>query len=155
MIYVDIDGVVADFNSACVKYTGDTYRKENWEILDKISGLFYTLDVLPGARQGINRLAREIPCGYEYLGAPPLPTGTLVTAQQDKVRWIREVFQDFYAQVNLVSSRHYKKHWCRSKHDILVDDMHDNIQQWELAGGIGILHKDWNSTINQLKEIYK
>ena len=36
---------------------------------------------------------------------------------------------------------------------ILIDDTAKNIEDWESAGGIGILHTDAFSTIAKLKEI--
>ena len=37
--------------------------------------------------------------------------------------------------------------------DILIDDYPSNIRAWEKAGGIGILHTDAQSTIQQLQTI--
>jgi len=36
---------------------------------------------------------------------------------------------------------------------ILIDDRADNINQWEAAGGIGILHTSASNTIEQLKKL--
>ena len=36
---------------------------------------------------------------------------------------------------------------------ILIDDFASNIKRWEAAGGIGILHKNANDTIQQLKQL--
>jgi hypothetical protein len=36
---------------------------------------------------------------------------------------------------------------------ILIDDRADNISDWKNAGGIGILHKTANQTINELKQL--
>ena len=36
---------------------------------------------------------------------------------------------------------------------ILIDDFASNIKRWEAAGGIGILHKNANDTIQQLKKL--
>jgi hypothetical protein len=35
----------------------------------------------------------------------------------------------------------------------LIDDRKDNIEAWEQAGGIGILHTDADNTINQLNKL--
>ena len=39
------------------------------------------------------------------------------------------------------------------KPNILIDDYMKNIREWEAAGGIGILHTDASSTINDLKKV--
>ena len=36
---------------------------------------------------------------------------------------------------------------------ILIDDRDRNIEQWVSAGGIGILHKDFNTTILELEKL--
>jgi hypothetical protein len=37
--------------------------------------------------------------------------------------------------------------------NVLIDDHKGNIRDWESAGGIGIVHTDAASTINDLKKI--
>ena len=53
---------------------------------------------------------------------------------------------------------------CRSKDkqlhmvqpgDILIDDLVKNIKRWEEAGGLGVLHRNAEDTIKQLKMIYE
>lgn len=152
MLYIDIDGCFADFNKACIQHTGSPYRKDCWSTLDRVPNLFSTLEVIPYSWMIISFLeARNIK--YELLGALPLLTEKLVTAQRDKVQWVRDRL-DIDVQVNLVASRHYKKYFCKNE-DILIDDLPDNIKQWEEVGGIGILHTNWDDTIERLKEIYK
>ena len=46
-----------------------------------------------------------------------------------------------------------KKREFANKNSILIDDLKSNIQEWKASGGIGILHKNTNSTISQLKDI--
>jgi hypothetical protein len=47
----------------------------------------------------------------------------------------------------------WKKKEYATPTSILIDDRADNINQWEAAGGIGILHTDAASTIAKLKEL--
>lgn len=154
MLYLDIDGVLADFNKACIEYTGKSYHKDCWSTLEKIPNLFYNLDLIEGAQEGMDYIENILGVPCSFLGALPLPTDKLITAQYDKVQWIRDKLEST-AQVNLVASRHYKKYFCKGEKDILIDDMLDNIQQWGYAGGTGILFVSWEDTINKLKEIYK
>ena len=37
--------------------------------------------------------------------------------------------------------------------NVLIDDRPKNIEAWENAGGIGILHTSAKETINKLKEL--
>ena len=36
---------------------------------------------------------------------------------------------------------------------ILIDDRDRNIEQWISSGGIGILHKDYDTTISELEKL--
>jgi len=42
-----------------------------------------------------------------------------------------------------------------AKGNILIDDSEDNINAWESAGGIGILHKDDASTLSEIGRYYE
>lgn len=150
MLYIDVDGVLADFNKACIQHTGKPYHKECWSILERVPNLFSTLEVMPYSWMVLSFLEQRN-IQYELLGALPLLTEKLVTAQRDKVQWVRDKLQ-IDVQVNLVASRHYKKYFCKCG-DILIDDMPDNIKQWEEVGGIGIFHTDWENTIKRLDSI--
>ena len=48
-----------------------------------------------------------------------------------------------------------EKYKYAEKDAILIDDMEKNIGPWKEAGGIGILHKNSNTTIQELKELMK
>jgi hypothetical protein len=54
--------------------------------------------------------------------------------------------------VNIVPGRKVKKFFAM-KGNVLVDDTEDVIVAFNEAGGIGILHKNVDETINRLKEL--
>lgn len=152
MIYVDLDGVCADFNKAVLKYTGKPYNgKETWSILENIPRLFYNLDVMQGAQESVNKLIDTY--GYrnvQILTALPLQTKELVSAQVDKVQWVHDKINSMI-QVNCVPNWRFKKYFVMQEDDILIDDMPRNIKEWDEAGGIGILHVSWKDTMQRLK----
>ena len=41
------------------------------------------------------------------------------------------------------------------KNNVLIDDRPKNIEAWEAAGGIGIIHTSAKNTIEQLKKLRK
>lgn len=51
------------------------------------------------------------------------------------------------------SRKHLFMHRKHSDHQILIDDRRDNIEAWESAGGIGVLHTSGQDSIAQLKDI--
>lgn len=158
MIYVDLDGVCADFHKKVLELTGDSYKGEDtWRILDQVPNLFYNLEVLEGTKEALlyisNEFGRE---NVEYLTALPKITGLLHTAQKDKVRWVKDKlevgYMDCNLQVNCVQHWSYKKYFCEGSDDILIDDSDRNIQQWVEYGGTGILHRNWGSTLKELEK---
>lgn len=148
MIYIDCDGVLADFHKKVLELTGTGYNgKETWKVLEKYPRLFYNLDVMQGARESVAMLVHKFRySNVEVLTALPLLTEQLVTAHKDKVQWVHKKI-DPLIQVNAVQNWRLKKYFCNSIDDILIDDNHRNIIEWEDAGGRGILHTNWDETL--------
>lgn len=151
MIYVDIDGVVADFYNKVLEVTGKPYDPGlSWSEIESIDNFYSKLKVIDDPTDGIFWLEKNE--DFQFLGSLPKPTGKLITAQRDKVDWIKNTVSSS-AQVNLV--RHWSEKatlFCREG-DILIDDSARNCKHWEDHGGIAILHKNWYDTIVKLKEI--
>ena len=68
----------------------------------------------------------------------------------DKVIWAQSYFPAIPVHFGPFSERKYEH--C-TPGDILIDDRESNITAWNTAGGNGILHTDYNSTIEALKKI--
>ena len=156
MIYIDCDGVLADFNKKLLELTGTGYNgKDTWKVLEKYPRLFYNLEVMQWAKEAVNYLIDSY--GYsnvQVLTALPLLTEQLVTSHKDKVQWVHENINPLI-QVNAVQNWRYKKYFAGNG-DILVDDSERNILEWEDAGGTGILHSNWEDTMKELdKVLYK
>ena len=69
--------------------------------------------------------------------------------KQKKV-WLKRHHIDFTA--NIVPGRHLKANYAKSD-VILIDDTTDVIDDFNMAGGIGILHKDTAKTIKTVQSI--
>ena len=155
MIYLDLDGVFADFNGAVQKHCpGMIYQqhsKQIWEILETIPNFFSTLDPILPSLKIYDDIASNTNIEMQFLTALPRATGYLKTAQRDKTDWVHQYID--WAQVNCVSSWEMKKYFCRGKHDLLIDDSPRNIEDWAKAGGTGILHITLEDTITKLKQL--
>jgi hypothetical protein len=77
-------------------------------------------------------------------------------APKDKTRWMMKNFKVPSSRMKIVL-RQNKKNFAMDGRDkrpnVLIDDHKGNIRDWESAGGIGIVHTDAASTINDLKKI--
>ncbi|MGI0075814.1 MAG: 5' nucleotidase, NT5C type [Nitrosopumilaceae archaeon] len=159
-IFVDVDDVLADFAGALTKIldepysekkyqTNRAYKKLVWAAIkqyDKSGGkLWLNLDLYPGAMILWNFLKPYHP---EILTA----TGKSMTdsIKHQKEIWIRKHFGNVIAHI--VTDGNDKAQYAKPNH-ILIDDKKDNIESWERAGGTGIIFKNVDNTIHQLKEI--
>ena len=153
MIYLDLDGVVADF----VKRYKELYRMEPKEaeknkkfdsFFDEFIGTnqFATLDLMPGAMEGI-----------EFLRKCSVPTQILSSTANEKrydaiskqkMIWLQThgiTFNPIF-----VPGKKLKQEYA-APDKIIIDDTESVIDQWRAAGGVGILHKDWITTMAILK----
>lgn len=161
MIYLDLDGVFADFQKKLEDAFGPTYDqltdKELWAELEKEQHLFLHLDEIDDAQslfKSLNLIADDYGQDVAILTALPIPTGNLSTARKDKVEWVREHLSSTI-QVNTVIGGTNKARFVNLNNDvdILIDDRKKNIVAWEKAGGIGILHETDNSAPTIIKLI--
>ena len=156
-IYLDMDGVVADFDEYAARTLGvppanGIYPNEVWYNLASNARLYRDLKKTPYADELVDyckKLCREKQ--YRLLFLTAVPKGNDVPwAFYDKVIWA----QIWFADIPVIFGPFSKdKHVHCKPGDILIDDRTSNIQEWNTAGGIGILHKfDLKDTLEQLKK---
>lgn len=153
-IYVDMDGVIANFNKAYKArfklYPEDTRdRKEFYGLFETFisEDCFAKLDLMDDARELLNFL--------DTLGAPKEILSS--TAREEfhsaiapqKARWLN-THNIAYTQNFVPGKRH--KHKYATPNSIIIDDTKSVIDDWNNAGGIGIHHTDAISTIAMLKK---
>jgi len=159
-IFVDLDGVIANFQKGVEKIisrpyseedyeTDPAYRKEMWSAVHKhnLAGgeLWYELELMPDAHILWDFVAPHQPQILSATGKPEYG------AEDQKRRWVAEkIGRDVV--VNLTRKAADKaQHACESC--ILIDDKEKAIKPWEAAGGIGVLHTSAANTIAQLKQL--
>ena len=153
-IYIDMDGVVADFNLFVSNLLGrqigwdqhDLNAKE-WDILSNIPNLYAQLPLIEESVKMVELCKSfKSEVNVEFLSAIPRQT-TMPSAKQDKIDWINMYFPE--TVVNFGPYSKDKQYWARPG-DILIDDKPSNIDEWGAAGGIPIFHLGDFSLTNQL-----
>lgn len=152
-IYLDMDGVLADFESAVIAFGATQFPigDEMWNKLKNTPNFFKTIKPLKNSHFLFNLLYSFHKDKVEILTGIPQPKREMFSAAKDKEDWIREHFSKII-KVNAVF-RKDKKDFCHGEQYILIDDMKRNIKEWKKQGGIGILHTSVEDTINQLKQL--
>ena len=153
-IFLDMDGVIADFVKRYKEMYGMEPReaekkKEFNKFFDEFvdTNQFATLDLMPGAMQGI-----------EFLRKASVPTQILSSTANEarydaiskqKMIWL-QTHGITFNPIFVPGKRHKYKY--ATPDSIIIDDTESVIDDWRKAGGIGILHKDWMTTLAILRQ---
>jgi hypothetical protein len=147
-IYLDCDGVLADFDKGAEKVLGAPPRvfekrhgaAEFWRRLARADGFFEHLDPLRDARELYEAVKAKAP-----IILTGLPRGTW--AEPQKRRWAERHFPGVPV---ITTSAALKREHCHPG-DVLVDDRDQHRRLWEREGGLFILHTSAAASIAALK----
>lgn len=152
-IYVDMDGVIADF----YKRYHDMFNiaPEDARYKEQFAGnfpkfietqQFSTLDLMPDARELMNFLD-GLDITKEILSSTARDDVYAEISMQ-KHRWLAT--HNIIYKANFVPGKQHKYKYA-TPNSIIIDDTRSVIEDWNKAGGIGILHKNAKETIEILK----
>jgi 5'(3')-deoxyribonucleotidase len=143
-VYVDMDGVLADFFGEWQKLIGSDWRKVKdiepalQAIRDK-DNFWLDLPLLPQAKNLLG-VIKKVKGSYTILSSP-LPNDP--NSEPHKREWIKKNLS-FFPPENVIITHDKHKYATNSDGtpNILIDDFGKNIASWEAAGGEGFKHKD-------------
>ena len=149
-IYCDMDGVLADFERGYEELTGINLKndpnpegKEFWDPISKAGVKFWAgLKWMPDGQELWDYIKPHTP---KLLSAPSREESSRI----GKYVWVKNKIPG----TKLILRYADRKKELASPTSILIDDRKANIDSWEAAGGIGILHTSTTSTIEKLKEL--
>jgi hypothetical protein len=160
-IYLDMDGVVADFRAYATGKTGsspavgDLYPDADWQRLRDNPHLFLQLPLMARAHELVNiarRYRDQLGWELQFLTAIP-HNNDLPWAFHDKAQWARLHFTDIPVHFGPYST---DKHLHCSSGDILVDDRLTNCQDWAAAGGLAFkVDRTLDSVILELSQDFE
>lgn len=159
IVYVDMDGVLADFEQQMRHVYGKqladfSSRQEAWRQIESIGHWFKHLHVKSDADQLVQELVdlqKRYHFSLQILTALPSLGVQHEEAFIDKMEWVNQHFPLIFDKFNVGPFAIDKQDWA-TEQDVLIDDSHRNISQWNGKGGIGILHTSAITSIKQLTE---
>lgn len=149
-IYCDLDGVLADFDRGAKELAGveeSDSDEVRWSKIEKVDHFYLKLKKTPEANQLWNHIKKFKPSILTSV-----PKSFPKQAASDKVDWVMKNF-DYYNEILTVRGKQQKAKWAViNSPNLLIDDRQEVLDYWKEAGGIGILHKNVENTIENLQQ---
>ena len=156
-----MDNVVADFEAHYLSITGSNWESEEdalsrWRKLAGREKFFFsTMPAFDDSERFINeirQLGERAGFQCKFLTAVP-SLWNFPPAEEEKTRWVIEKLNSELPVLIAPFARDKANH-CKVG-DILIDDSQLNIQQWDSAGGVGILHLSFEKSLSQLAKLVR
>ena len=159
-VYLDMDGVLADFDQRFRDLSGmepsefeNKYgRKAFWDLIDEEHKIKFWVGIKP--MDGASALVDAVKdYDYELLTSPSAKKQSYL----GKILWVKNHTGDVFPSKPRINFKKAKeKHLIKpqlAKTDILIDDREDTIGRWNAAGGTGIVYKSIGQTLSDLKKL--
>ena len=161
-IYLDMDGVLVDFDRGCLELCGMKASSQDgerdphyddlmWEAIRKIDRFYEKLELMPGAKEMFDRIREKYGDRCEILTGVPRPERGIMTAGEEKNSWMRRMLSE-EVKVNIVL-RKEKLQYCTGPETVLIDDRADTIRDWVKKGGTGILYVSAEETLKKMEKL--
>lgn len=165
VLYLDMDGVLVDFEGGYLKISSGlslqeyanayTIEDARQRYLDEGASFWANLGWIHGGKElwdAASRLFERV-CILSSAGTTDEEKASIVAA--GKREWLKNNIPSIPDnRIFIVPGKHRKQEYA-AKDAILVDDVAATIKQWNANGGYGILHnsKNYKKTIEDLEDI--
>jgi hypothetical protein len=154
-IYLDMDGVITDFDKRFTDLAGmgpreyeSSFGKDKfWDFIDSKEkgggvGFWVGMPWMPGGPELYNRVSQH---DHALLSSPSRSESSRIGKHQWKKKYTPS------SKLILALARNKQNY--ADGNNILIDDRESNIQQWREAGGIGILYKSADQVNKELDKL--
>ena len=158
-LYLDMDGVVADWETAIADILGyklvegDRWPDQDWRKIIQFQRVYRDIPLLPWAHEFVGEaceIARAANYAVRFLTAVPR-RNDFPYAFEDKVHWANHHFPTIPVWFGPYSQ---DKQQRAAPGQILVDDRITNINEWTAQGGRGIhFHRNPDEVLAELRYI--
>ncbi len=150
-LYLDCDGVLADFDKGATAILGappSRFEERHgigrfWKMLASAPDFYFSLPLMPDAMQLFDAVKHLDP-----IILTGLPRGNWAADQ--KMRWAAKHFPG----VRMITCMARDKRDHAKEGDVLVDDNSKYRHLWEQAGGIFVHHKNAAQSIEELRNYF-
>ncbi len=160
-VYLDMDGVLADFFGGVEKMYGVEHWKQltndktkdlKKEVIDRITGtnFFATLPKFDSADSLID-MVKKFTGGNFSINTSPL-RGDNENSGKHKKTWISNNIAQPDEIIVTGRKESYAKDKASGTPNILIDDRPINIEKWQSAGGYGILYQANRDSLEKVKK---
>lgn len=150
-LYIDLDGVMADFDKYFFTEFGVESNKLDdatlWKFINGHGNFFLNLPIMPGALDFFRRV--------EHLNPTILtacPKTNYPTAAVQKRQWVYKHLSKDITVIPMLGGKN-KCLFMHSPGDVLIDDFEKNCIPWREHGGIAIQHINFEKTSSMLDVI--
>lgn len=158
-IYLDMDDVVADWMGFAREYLkrptwqqGQILPDQEWRRLKDEQRMYAKLKLKAGAQELVDwctKYVNENGGSVFFLTAVP-HNNDVPWAFSDKVFWAQKYFPHIPVFFGPYS---HEKHVRCQPGDILIDDRRSNCEEWQRAGGIAHIYRNWEECKPWLEQI--
>ena len=151
-LYLDCDGVLADFDKGATAILGlppREFEKRHglgrfWQKLAQAPDFYFSLPLLPDAMRLFDAVKHLDP-----IILTGLPRGNWAADQ--KMRWAAEHFPG----VRMITTMARDKRNHAKEGDVLVDDQMKHAHLWQEVGGVFIHHRSAERTLEELRGYFE
>lgn len=148
-VYLDLDGVMADFDRHFVEYFGVDNKSLNdqkmWSMINSYPKFFRNLPVCERALEFFDNLNSN----FDVSILTACPKSNYQSAALQKREWVYEHLSPHVKVIPMLGGKN-KGLFMHEKGDILIDDFESNCLAWNSLGGFSIFHVNFVQTHHTL-----